>query len=97
MLSCNQLLINNCLIQPFTLHTHTLFKILMSAILKLSSDKELVKKWEEDQEAMKGMQIRVGFNNKVRPIVVRVPGRMLLREAEVTVVEKRKKKKVILA
>ena len=83
--------------QPFTLHihTHTHSTNLMSAILKLSSDKELVKKWEEDQEAMKGMQIRVGFNNKVRPVVVRVPGRMLLQEAEVTVIEKRKKKKVI--
>ena len=67
----------------------------MSAILKLSTDKKLVKKWEEDQEAMKGMQIRVGFSNKVRPIVVRVPGRLLLQEAEVTVIEKRKKKKVI--
>ena len=62
--------------------------------MKLSSDKELVKKWENDQEAMKSMQIRVGFNNKVRPIVVRVPGRVLLQEAEVTVIEKRRKKKV---
>ena len=53
-----------------------------------------MKKWENDQEAMKSMQIRVGFNNKVRPIVVRVPGRVLLQEAEVMVIEKRRKKKV---
>lgn len=64
------------------------------ALLKLSSDKELVRKWEEDQEAMKSMQIRVGFSTKVRPVIMRVPGRMLLLESEMTMMENRKKKKV---
>ena len=43
---------------------------------------------------MKFKQIQIGFSNKVRPIVVRVPGRTLLMESEVVIVEKRKKTKV---
>ena len=75
-------------------HTHTCTQ---TALIKLSSDKELVSKWETDQETMKSMQIRVGLSTKVRPIIVRVPGRLLLQESEVTIVEKRRKKKVCYA
>ena len=83
----------------YTVHVYLLLSLLsyahsLAALLKFSSDKDLVRRWEEDQEAMKSMQIRVGFSTKVRAVVMRVPGRMLLLESEMTMMENRKKKKV---
>ena len=61
----------------------------------MTTDKELVKKFERDQEIMKNKLLCVGFGAKITPFQLSTPGRFLIQEGEVTVVEKKRKKKVI--
>jgi len=76
-------------------HTHTHTHLLLSAaLLPLMSDKEVVQKHEEDKEVMKKKQVCVGFGPKMHSFPILVPGRFLIYEGEVQVIEKKKKKKV---
>lgn len=58
------------------------------------SEKELVEKWERDRETMKKKKVCIGFGPKVTPFPILVPGRFLLHEGEVFMIEKKKKSKV---
>lgn len=62
--------------------------------MKVCQDKELVQTWEKDQKKMSSLQVCVGFGSSVKPFPVEVPGRVLLEEGEVTLVEKRRRRKV---
>ena len=59
-------------------------------------DREAVRKLEEDKEAMKKKQVCVGFGPKMHAFPILVPGRFLIHEGEVVVLERKKKKKVRL-
>lgn len=62
--------------------------------MPLTSEKELVSKWEKDREVMKNKQVCVGFGPQIASFPILVPGRFLLHEGEVNTVEKRRRKKV---
>ena len=51
-------------------------------------------KMEKDKEMMWKKQVCVGFGPKVGSFPILVPGRFLLHEGEVLMIEKKKKKKV---
>ncbi len=58
------------------------------------TDKEAVQKLEKDREVMRKKQVCIGFGPKMHSFPILVPGRFLIHEGEVTVIEKKKKKKV---
>lgn len=59
------------------------------------TDKEAIAKLEADKEIMKKKQVVIGFGPKMHSFPILVPGRFLIHEGEVIVIEKKKKKKVI--
>jgi hypothetical protein len=65
-----------------------------AALVPLSADKGLQQKWERDSEVMKNKQLCVGFGPYISQFPLRVPGRVLVHEGEVSVIEKKRKKKV---
>lgn len=63
----------------------------------LCRDRELVQAWNRELEVMKHLQLCIGFEvGKVQPFRVMIPGRLLIRDGEMTLIERRKKKKVDL-
>ena len=64
------------------------------ALVGICRDKQIVQRWNRDQEVMKHLQLCVGFGAKVQPFRIMIPGRLLLQQGEMSLVERRKKRKV---
>lgn len=62
--------------------------------MSLCRDRELVGRWEKQKEAMKKLQLCVAFGGKVKQFRLAIPGRLLIHEGEITLIERRKRKKV---
>ena len=58
------------------------------------ADKDQVAKLEKDKEVMRKKQVCIGFGPKMHSFPILVPGRFLIHEGEVLVIEKKKKKRV---
>ncbi len=62
--------------------------------MTLCRDKDLVSRWERQTESMKRLQLCVAFGSKVKQVRLLTPGRLLIQEGELVLVERRKKRKV---
>jgi len=68
--------------------------IIYSELMALCKDKELVGRWKVEQENMRRLQLCVSFGSKMKGFRLLTPGRLLLHEGELTLIERRKKRKV---
>ena len=62
--------------------------------MSVCRDKELVGHWGREQDAIRRLQLCVGFGGKVKQFRLQTPGRMLIHEGELLLVERKKKRKV---
>jgi hypothetical protein len=63
-------------------------------LARICPDKEAVKRWEEGLKVMQRMEVCISFAPKIPRIPVVVPGRLLVREGEAQLIEKKGKTKV---
>lgn len=68
--------------------------MILAELMRLCRDKELVDRWDRQQESMRRLQVCVGFGAKVKQCRVQVPGRLLIQEGELQLIERKKKRKV---
>ncbi len=68
---------------------------LSTDLMKLCRDKDLISRWERQTESMRRLGLCVAFGSKVKQVRLNTPGRLLIQEGEMVLVERRRKRKVI--
>ena len=70
-----------------------MYQALLAVLLYISG---VLCRWEREQKMMHNLQVCVGFAPKLPHIHIAVPGRILVKEGEATLIEKKRKRKASL-